>query len=67
MKIIIALFFIGIIYSLGSALYYMMNDKNDPLKMVKALSIRIGLSVLLFLFMVLAYYMKWVTPNHVPF
>jgi hypothetical protein len=67
MKIIILLFFIGIIASLGSALYYMMNNQDDPTKMIKALSWRVGLSLVLFLFLMLSFYMGWITPNKTPF
>lgn len=37
-----------IIASLGSALYYMMRGRDDPKKMARALAIRVGLSVGLF-------------------
>jgi hypothetical protein len=40
--------FIGIVISLGSALYYMVNDKGQSNRTVKALSWRIGISVGLF-------------------
>jgi hypothetical protein len=48
MKWIIPLFFLGIFASLGSALYFMMRDKGKNSNMVRALTIRIGLSILLF-------------------
>ena len=37
-----------IVGSLGSALYYMLRDRDDPKKMARALAIRVGLSVGLF-------------------
>lgn len=37
-----------IIASLGSALFYMMRGRDDPKKMARALAIRVGLSVGLF-------------------
>ncbi|MBS0484869.1 MAG: twin transmembrane helix small protein [Proteobacteria bacterium] len=47
--------FLFIIYNLGSALYYMFKDKGNSTRMVKSLSIRIGLSLFLFIVMMIAY------------
>ena len=47
-KIIILIMFFGIVISLGSALYYMVNDKGESSRTVKALSWRIGISIGLF-------------------
>ena len=49
MNWIIPIFFIGIVGSLGSALFFMFRDKGKSSNMVKALSIRIGLSITLFI------------------
>lgn len=38
-----------IVASLASALFYMLRGRDDPKKMARALSMRVGLSVLLFL------------------
>jgi hypothetical protein len=38
--------------------------KDDGAKMVKALAWRVGLSVGLFLLLILAYYNGWITPQH---
>ncbi|MDA9086162.1 DUF2909 domain-containing protein, partial [Methylophilaceae bacterium] len=38
-------------------------DRDQSKKMVVTLSIRIGLSVFLFILMFFGYYMGWVTPN----
>lgn len=37
-----------IVASLGSALFYMIKGRDDPKKMARALAIRVGLSVALF-------------------
>ncbi|WP_411172605.1 twin transmembrane helix small protein [Nitrosomonas sp. Is24] len=55
LKIFAAVLFIFILYSLGSALYYMYNDKGNSTRMVKSLSIRIGLSLFLFIVMMISY------------
>jgi len=53
-KFIIAIVFFVIVYCLGSALFYMMKHKDNSEQMLKALTLRIGLSVLLFIFLFLA-------------
>jgi hypothetical protein len=55
MKLFIASAFILILASLGSALFYLMRDKGQSNRTVKALAIRVGLSVLLFLSLLLAH------------
>jgi hypothetical protein len=60
MRIFVALVFIGIIASLGSALFYLMKDKGGTNRTVNALTVRIGLSVALFLLLLLAHYMGWI-------
>ncbi|MBX3616186.1 twin transmembrane helix small protein [Nitrosomonas sp.] len=54
MKIFAITLFVIIVYSLGSALYYMFKDKGNSTRMVKSLSIRIGLSLFLFIVMMIA-------------
>ncbi|MBA2484175.1 MAG: twin transmembrane helix small protein [Nitrosomonas sp.] len=53
MKIFAILLILLILYSLGSALYYMYKDEGKSTRMVKALSWRIGLSLVLFIIMML--------------
>ena len=65
MKYIILIFFIFIIYSLGSALYYMMKDGDGSKRMVKALTMRIGLSIVLFILLLFAFWMGWIKPTGV--
>jgi glycerol uptake facilitator-like aquaporin len=51
-KVILIAVFLMIIFSLGSALFHLVKHKEDgsSQKTVKALTFRIGLSVLLFIF-----------------
>ncbi len=51
MKIFAVLLLLLILYSLGSALYYMYKDEGKSTRMVKSLSWRIGLSLVLFIVM----------------
>lgn len=52
-KVIIVLAFIGIVASLASGLYYLVNDKGDSRRTLRALTMRIGLSVGLFAFLMI--------------
>lgn len=58
-------FLLVILWNLGAGLYYMLVDKGQTKRTVKALTWRIGLSVALFLLVVLAIYMGWITPHGV--
>jgi len=60
MRIIVVVAFIGILASLGSALIYLMRDKGSTNRTVNALTVRIGLSVALFLFVLLAHHLGWI-------
>jgi TRAP-type C4-dicarboxylate transport system permease large subunit len=64
-KYLIVLVLVLIIASLGKALYYLSSSKpEDSGKMVKALAWRIGLSVGLFVLLIVGYYLGWISPGH---
>ena len=65
-KILIILFLITIVYSLGSALVFLVKDHGEGDRTVKSLTWRIGLSLVLFLFLWLAHYMGWIQPKQGP-
>ena len=50
-----------IVLSLGSALYYLIKDRGQSMRTVKALAVRVGLSITLFLILMGAYYFGFVT------
>ena len=56
MRIVVYLFVIFIIFSLGSALYYLVKDKGQSDRTVKALTVRISLSIILFVMLMAGYY-----------
>lgn len=64
-KVIIIAFLLFIFYALGSALYFLVRDKGDSTRIVKALTWRIVLSIILFLFIMLAYMLGWIEPHAV--
>jgi len=76
MKILVALAFVAILGALALALVYMMRspkaDADQPRPaarkggMVTALALRVGLSILLFLFVLLSWKMGWIAPTGIP-
>ena len=77
MKILVALAFVAILASLAFALVYMMRgprQADDPTspqvaprgRMATALAFRVGFSILLFLFILLAWKMGWIQPTGIP-
>jgi hypothetical protein len=54
---------LAIIGNLGSALYYLLKDRDRSPRMVKALTIRISLSIALFFLLILAYGFGLIQPH----
>ena len=53
---LLVLAFIGLILiSLGSALFFLVRDKGQSTRTVKALAVRVALSIALFLLLMIAY------------
>jgi hypothetical protein len=65
-KIVIALAFLAIIGSLVSALFFMMRDKGRTRNTVRALGVRVGLSIGLFVFLLVAHQLGWIQSHGVP-
>ena len=70
MKIIIAGALVAIILALAFAGKAMLRDGRDGQpksnRMVRALALRVGLSIALFVFILIAYQMGWIRPTGVP-
>ncbi|HEY0684497.1 MAG TPA: twin transmembrane helix small protein [Steroidobacter sp.] len=62
-KIVIIAGLIAIVLSLASGLFFLVYDKGESKKMVNALSVRVGLSVLLFLLLLLAWSQGMIKPH----
>ena len=60
MKIIIVLLLFLIFASLGSALYYLVKDKGNDTRVVKSLTLRIGLSLFLFTLLMVGTYFGFI-------
>ena len=55
MKILVVGFLVLILASLGSALFYLIRDKGKTDRTLKALMLRIGLSIALFVMLMVSY------------
>ncbi len=66
MHIFVAIAFLFIVASMGSALYFMMNDRGHTKRMVWSLAARVGLSISLFLFILFANWMGWIHSTGIP-
>lgn len=64
-KFIIVLFLLSIVFALGSALYFLIKDQGNSTRIVKALTWRIGLSVALFILLIIMYLLGWIEPHSV--
>ena len=60
MKLLIVAFLVVIVASLGSALYFLMRDKGGSDRTVKALTVRITLSIALFVLLMASYYFGFI-------
>jgi succinate dehydrogenase/fumarate reductase cytochrome b subunit len=63
--LIIVAFLAVIVYNLGAGLYYLMVDKGQSDRMVKSLTRRIGLSVLLILLVILGIWLGIIKPHDI--
>jgi len=61
MKIVVILFLVFIVGSLFSALYFLVRDKGQGERTVKALTVRVVLSVVLFALLMLGIYTGLIT------
>lgn len=62
-KLIIIVFMIIILITLASGLIFLVKDEGNSKRTVKALSWRIGLSLGLFLLLMLGFALEWITPH----
>jgi uncharacterized membrane protein len=65
MKIVVVAGLIAIVTALFSALVFLYRDRGQGTRMVKALTIRVGLSVSLVAFLLLSYWLGWIGPQGV--
>ena len=63
MKVVVIIALLAIVTALFTALVFLYRDKGRGTRMVTALAIRVGLSLSLVAFLLLSYYMGWISPN----
>jgi len=62
-KIFIVFILFAILFSLGSGLIYLLKDPVGSRRTVKALTVRIGISLALFFLLLIAFAMGWIQPH----
>lgn len=70
MKIFMVLMLVAVLFALAGAGLFMLrkgtSDENRKHHMARALALRVGLSVALFLFILLSWHLGWVRPGGLP-
>ena len=70
MTFLVVLAFLAILASLGSALFFMMKDgtegKQKTSNMARALAFRVGLSIVLFICILIAWKLGYIQPTGIP-
>jgi uncharacterized BrkB/YihY/UPF0761 family membrane protein len=64
-KILILVVLVAIVLSLFSGLFHLVKEEGESKRMVNALTVRIALSVALFILLFIAWYAGLITPHHV--
>jgi len=62
-KIIVIGCLVAIVISLATGLFHLVSDKGESKRMVRALTVRVVLSVSLFLFLLFAWWQGWIQPH----
>jgi len=62
-KLLVVILLLFIVVSLFSGMYFMLKDPSNSDRAIKALSFRIGLSLVVFLLLMIAYGTGLLTPN----
>jgi len=73
MSYVIVIALIGVLAALASAGVFMLRKPDDEgsgkprdARMARALAVRVGLSIALFLFVLLAWKLGWISPHGIP-
>jgi len=62
MKYVVFVLLAAIVISLATGLFYLRREDADSPKLLRALKIRVALSLVLILFLVGSYFMGWIQP-----
>ncbi len=64
-KVLIIVIFLGIIVSMGSALFFLIKDKGQSTRTLRALTVRIAVSIALFALLFVLWGLGLITPHGV--
>lgn len=64
-KMLIVVIFVGIVASMGSALFFLIKDKGQSNRTLTALTIRIGVSIALFALLFVLWGLDLISPHGV--
>lgn len=53
---------VAIVASLGTGLFHLSRENHDPARVLKALKVRVALSLVLIVFLVASFYLGWIKP-----
>ena len=62
MKFVIYVLLAAIVISLGTGLFYLRREDADSPKVLRALQVRVALSLVLVLVLVASYFFGWINP-----
>lgn len=62
MKLVVLAMLAAIVASLGASLFFLYRDQDGSTRVLKALKIRVALSIALILLLVVAYSLGWISP-----
>lgn len=62
-KILVVATLLAILVSLGSALYFLVRDTDESRRVMRALTVRIWLSVALFVLLLIGYFAGVIVPH----
>jgi cytochrome bd-type quinol oxidase subunit 2 len=65
-KVLIVVVLVAIVASLGNALFHLSRGQGDSKKMARALTVRVSLSVALFVLLMIAWYSGLIAPHELP-
>jgi hypothetical protein len=63
LRLLIIGLLVAVVASMGSALFHLSRGSGDSRKVARALTIRIGLSVALFILLMIAWYLGLISPH----
>jgi hypothetical protein len=62
LKLVVIILLVAIVASLGTGLYHLSRENHDSARVLKALKVRVALSLLLIELLVASYYLGWIKP-----